>query len=367
MRRSTRQWKRQLREARAAAQAGDWSRAGSLYAVVATSAAQAGERDLSQQSWAQAGDALRREDRPAAAAKALRQALDLLSPSDPAAATRRGAAAAQLAGVLVDAGELIAARDLVRIELARPQSPGSRTLLQDTLAGTLLALGERVEAEGLIAALAADVPPGARIAVAFREAALHRLSGRLSVADAQLASVVEATADVPAAVGAWSAAVSERAEICLLRGDPAGAETAFSAARAGWTRAGRRAGVFRAEAGLLRTGLARGGTPLAVGLREPVAYAVERGLPLLEAELRLARGACRAAAGVQGAADDFAAAIGAAEHAGARLLEGRLRLTRRRWGIRMADDERTAWCLAPDVPWAQRWRVLTTEAAGPPA
>ena len=50
--------KRQLREAREAAQAGDWSRAASLYAAVATSAAQAGDRDLSQQSWAQAGDAL---------------------------------------------------------------------------------------------------------------------------------------------------------------------------------------------------------------------------------------------------------------------------------------------------------------------
>ena len=115
-------------------------------------------------------------------------------------------------------------------------------------------------------------------------------------------------------------------------------------------------GVFRAEAAEVRCQVALGQRPLGANLSEPIAYAQERGLPLLEAELRMARGMARTRATVTGADEDFTRGISLAEDAGARLLEGRLRVQRRLSGILRDDLERTSWCLAPDTPWSLQLR-----------
>ena len=279
--------------ARAAAEVGQWEAASALYAAVAEDAAGAGVRDVAQQAWSQAGDALRRDDRPAEAVEALRQALALLEVGDGALASRRAVATAELAGVLVDTGALAEARELARAALTRQLPPGSRTLLLDTLAGCLLALGEVAEAAMVVGQLAEVAPPGARISVAFREAALHRLAGRLTVATLQLESVRGAVADVPAARGAWAAATAELGEIELLRGEPREARQAFEAAAAAWREAGRRSGLLRSQAALLRADLALGERPLGTGLTDGIAFAMARAMPLLEAELRMARGMAR--------------------------------------------------------------------------
>ena len=78
----------------------------------------------------------------------------------------------------------------------------------------------------------------------------------------------------------------------------------------------------------------------------------DRGLPLLEAELRLTRGLARARAGVRGAEEDLDQAVALAERASACLLEGRARLLRRRAGFLRNDLDRTRACLAGDAIWA---------------
>ena len=61
---------------------------------------------------------------------------------------------------------------------------------------------------------------------------------------------------------------------------------------------------------------------------------------------------------MSGAEADLDAGVARAEAAGARLLEGRLRLQRRAAGVRRGDEERTAWCLQADVPWTLQLRQL---------
>ncbi len=294
-----------------------------------------------------AGDALRRADRPARATRMLQRAVDLAADPD-----RRANARMLLAGVLADAGQLAAATDVARQLLASLRQPQARVLAHDILASTLLAQGRIAEARGAIEAIAAEAPT--LPALPFRRAALARLDGLLDEADALLAQVLATAPTTAAWRGPRAAAVMERAELALLQDHADEAIAGFGAALAAWGSVGRRAGAFRAEAGRVRATVAAGRACLPAVLDGPVAYAADRGLPVLEAELRLARGQARATAGLPGGADDLDQAVGLAAEAGAQLHEGRARHLRRRHG-RPADDlARLRRCLAADRVWARR-------------
>lgn len=344
-----------LGAALASAEAGRWGEAAERFEALARASGEARDRVAARQRWAKAGDAYRRDDRPAKAARALKAALDLSEPADPG----RGHLVAGLASVLIDAGEPIPAEILAREALPATRELGPRLLLLDVLLGTLCMLGRADEADGPLAelsALAGALPEGARtfgeLTVDFRRGLRHRLRGELPAAEALYLSVEARMALHKETLGAAAAAASELGEIRMLQGDVDGAREALERASRGWTTAGRRAGLYRCEAALVRCGLARGELVLSRALDGPIAYARERAMPLLEAELRLARGSARARARQRGAEEDLDQAVMLAERAGAALLEGRARLNRRRCGFLRDDLVRTRACLRTDRVWS---------------
>lgn len=332
---------------------GRWAEAAALFEEIARDATRRGQRDLARRAWTGAGDALRRDDRPAHAARALKAAEDLAVRGEPG----RLMARATLAAVLVDAGEPVPAEILLRELLPEASEPGARVVVLDMLLGILLLLGRTDDAEGPYAELAALVGglgPAAELAratLAFRTATRHRLRGELDAADRVLLAVGDTMETRRETVGAAAVALGERGEVALAAGDGAAAWIFFDHAAKLWTATGRRAGLYRAEAGLVRAALARGETPLATRLNSPIDYAKERGMVLLEAELRLARGAARANAHVSGGEEDLDLAVAICERASADLLEGRARLIRRRCGFLRNDTERTRHCLRGDRVW----------------
>lgn len=335
--------------------AGRWDAAATSFEALAREASAARELPLARECWSAAGDALRRDDRPARAARALQAALDLSERGDP----RRGLAGAALASVLIEAGEAVPAEIQVREALAEARDPGLRIVLLDLLLGALVLLGRAPEGQGPFSelkGLVAALPPAAgalgRASLAFREAAFLRLAGDLDGAERLLTEVEAAMGGRKETAGAAAAAAGDLGELALAAGDGEAASEHLERSARGWTAAGRRAGLYRCEAGLLRAALARGETPLGRALDGPVTFAHERGMPLLEAELRLTRGLVRAAAGVRGAEDDLDRSVQLAERAHAALLEGRARLLRRRAGYLKDDLARTRDLLKTDAIWS---------------
>lgn len=281
------------------AAAARWDEAALAYLACADEAEGRSDREIAAEACARAGDAFRRDDRPARAAAALRRAMGL---GRAAVVDHVG-----LAGVLLDAGELGVASDLVARALDAAASPADRALARDTAAGVALARGRVAEARDHVDALVAMGLPGAEIASRFRCAQVDRLDGLLDRAIAGHAALAAMLEPHAAAAGPCAAAQAEGAEARVLRAalaaacgrDPApdleAAGTCFSAAEAAWQRAGRRAGLFRAAAWKLRLA-GRAGAGAATGALEGwIAFAVERGMPLLRAELLVARAELRRA------------------------------------------------------------------------
>lgn len=348
-------------EARRLAQASRWDEAGAAFAALGRRAADGGRRETAQQAWALAADAYRRDDRPAAAARALRVALDLLDGRDAAARARRLVARVTLAGVLMDSGELTEGTATAREAAAGAPSPASRVLALDVLSGALMAQGRVADARGPIAEMAAIAPPGARPAVAFRHAALCRLDGDLEGALAGLASVRGMAPDGVDWSGPVAVSHQESAEIYLLQDRFDDAAAGFSQAQDLWRTVRRRAGVFRCEAALARVAVARGLVSLTSGLDAPVRYAAERGMRVLEAELRLARGQASRAATGRDPHGDLDLAVGLAARIGALLLEGKARWARGGPGCAPAELARITRCFASDRVWLAR--VMTAASS----
>ncbi len=300
----------------------------------------------------QAGDAFRRDDRPARAAQVLTRSLALTEPSDPQSDQRRATARVLLAGVLADAGQLDVGTDVARQVLAGPVPHNLSVLAHDVLASLLLGQARVDEARAVVAELA-QLAPDLPV-LPFRYAALARLDGDLNRADALLMDVLRTSPRTDAWRGPRAAAGMERAEIALLMGRLDDSIRGFAEAVDAWAAVGRRAGGFRAAAGQVRAALADGQTPLPSVLDGPVDYAAQRQMPTLEAEVRMARGSARQAAGLGGAREDLDRAVGLAEGAGAVFLEGRARCARRALGWGGDDLLRTRLCLASDRVWSQR-------------
>ncbi|MBM4393280.1 MAG: hypothetical protein FJ090_19315, partial [Deltaproteobacteria bacterium] len=170
-----------------------------------------------------------------------------------------------------------------------------------------------------------------------------------------------------AAAGALAAAWMELGETAVLRHslralgvawyagpadldddlDEAEAEACFQNAAQAWARAGRRAGLFRAEAWKLRV---RANEPtIATAVDTAIGYADERGLQGLRAELRALRAIIRR---------DPMDALHAAELSPqAPLARGRARVIAGELGGKFEADKALAE-LADDVPWKARARRL---------
>lgn len=310
---------RAWREAEAAYEAGRWAEAGEAFGAVALKAARVRERRQCREAAERAIDCFRRDDRPAAAARMARLAID--HGAEPVVLR------VQLAAVLLDAGQVAAARDLSAEATELPADEATRALALDTAAGMALAAGEVEEARRRLDALVALGLPGAEVAARFRRAQLDRLDGAVDAAESSFLALATELHSHP---GPSAAAWGEAGEVRLLRvraRPGAHAEPALEAFRASaeaWTRAGRRAGMMRAEAWTLRA-RAEAGELVAPGpILTALGYARERELPLLEADLSVAL------AVVTGDPAPALAAIGRC--AEAPLARGRARLEAARLG-----------------------------------
>lgn len=275
-----------------------WSEAGEAWRAIAERQGAAGKSDEAADAAGRAADAFRRDDRPAAAARAIRLALHHRQ------ATVRDAAL--LAAALGEAGELEAAADIASAALDGADDEAARVLALDVATGSALSCGRVPQARAFAAELARSPMAGAALAAGFREAQLARLDGDLARAIGGWRALVGKLAPHPAAAGAMAAAYMEIGETQVLRlalrdrgvpwylasagddeADEAETEACFVAAGHAWARAGRRSGLFRAEAWKLR--LRDRGSTIATAVDSAIGYADDRGLVGMSAELRCLR------------------------------------------------------------------------------
>lgn len=316
-------------EAERRAAARDWRAAGEAWVEAARIALAANATPSARSALDLAGEAFRRDDRPADAERALQGLLRLVpSPQDEARARVR------LAGVLGELGRpqhaLAAVADLA------PSEASWRAMVVDTRIGLLWQVGRKEQVRTELAALQAAEGPGG-IASGFREGQVLRADGDLAGAGGRFTALVERLRALPGAEVGVGAAEAELADLAVLRGEPSAAVPVYAAARERFAAVGRRSLALRAEAGRVRAALEAGEPVATAELEDGARYALDRGLVALELELRLARGA--ADPDPERGAELLRGVEAAADRSGARLEAGRARLLR---GARMAaGPERT--------------------------
>lgn len=332
-----------------------WSAAAEAWKTLSESATIAGKPDVAAEAATRAADCFRRDDRPAAAARMVRFALQ----HRPASIKD----AAMLSAALGEAGEIEAAVDIANAAVQGAKDDPMRIIAVDVAAGASLAAGRVKEARVYFAELARSDMPGAQYSAAFRDAQLARLDGETDRAIAGWRGLIGRLSPHPEAAGAVGGCHMEIAETQVLlralreRGvgwyaqteeiDVAEIEANFAAAGNCYARAGRRIGLYRAEAWKLS--LRPGQATILTSLESSMAYADERGLNGHSAELRCLRAVIRQhpldalhavelltqAPMARGRARVLAAELGAPIHAD------------------LAEQE-----LAPDLPWRERLRHL---------
>jgi tetratricopeptide (TPR) repeat protein len=316
-----------------------WDEAGALF----ESEADGAPLEVAAPIWLSAISAYRRADRPAAALRCLVRLQEVTPLDAPHAST----AAIERAGVVLDLGELGQAIELALHAVETAPSAEMEAVALDLQAGAMMLSGNLAEAEEAIRHMTG---PLGSVAARFRTGQLLRLRGDLPGARKTLLAASEALPVVPETAGAHGQIELDLAELAFVQDDLEEAELRLEEASAAFQVARRRPGLFRTEALRLEVALQRGVSVVARSLDTAIAYARDRQLALLEAELLTTRGKARTKG-----QPDFDRAVELAEAAGAVLLEGRARYARRRWGQDPGDSERAKWCLESDRVLLARW------------
>jgi tetratricopeptide (TPR) repeat protein len=355
-----------LRQAESLAASHQWGAAAVMYARAAAQALKTDAKDAARQAYEAAGEAWRRDDRPLSAAQALGMALEL-GPEGPQAALAR----VKLAGVLGELGETESGIRLCR-EAAAALPPGpAHALVLDTWIEALQALGRKEDARKRLDELKKLGEEGPlALAIAFREGQLARMDGRLDEAGTRFASILVALEEIPEGAAGMAAAEAELAEIASLKGDAQDALSLYDAACRRFEDIGRRALVWRGEAGRVRAAVDAGVQPLVRALDEGIAEAATRQMVVLEIDLRIARAVGTAATSPENAARDLDQAIAAADRIGHRPRAGRARLERARRlegtaSERIALLERAQADLVGNEPWLARARLAHARVLAP--
>ncbi|MCB9683589.1 MAG: hypothetical protein H6735_00950 [Alphaproteobacteria bacterium] len=296
-----------------------WEEAGRAWIEAARVAVDGRALPSARQVLGLAGEAFRRDDRVDEAAKALRMALSY--GPDPVEAV---GLQVRLAGLCAELGR--GDEGIDRCERARDAASGPMlAMVLDTLAGLLLAYRSKAEARSVVEALSA-IPGDAEVAAAFRRAQLLRMDGDLGGARAEARRVVQLLTGRPNAESGLAAARTELAELDLLEGRPLVALGACEEARREHEEAGRRGLALRAEAARVRAAV-EGGLEVFPGpLQQGARFAEERGLHVLQLDLRLAAGAAMSRRDPDGARLALQSVVRQAEALGSRLHAGRARL-----------------------------------------
>ena len=337
----------------------EWGEAALAFARAASRATSLGARESALQAWEQAGEAWRRDDRLAAAARALRMSLDLAE-GDP---VRAAMARVKLASVLGELGNVDGAIQLCRLAVEGTDGP-IRAFALDTWIAQAQGAGRKDEARRLVKELEKYRDGALGLAGQFRAGQLLKLDGRLEDA-AELFGRVAVAMKTTSEAG-FAAAEAELADIAALRGELGDAVAMFAVAVRHHDAAGRKALAWRSEAGRVRAELAAGTTPMLNRLDDGIALAADRGMVVLEVDLRIARGMARAATDQTRAEADLAKAMASADRLGLVLRSGRARYERS-LRIRASSEKRIELLeeaeaqLASSEPWRNRARLELVE------
>jgi len=300
-----------------------WDEAEVAWSEVASAAREGGDVDVLRRALVAAGDAAFRADRPALALRHLSQARQACDPKAPLAALL----GVQAAGILLEMGELAASLALFEEVESGDPPPEVRAVLLDTRIGLDVAGGRVRDARADLVGLGQVARGDASAAVLFREGQVCRMEGRFGEATEALASAAVLVRDDPRFDGPLGAILLELAEVALFREDHDDALSLLEEAEAAWCRARRRSGLLRTEAARIRLLVSMGACDLiTANLDRAIAFAVERELKILEAELRLARGTCLLLRDRQAAAVHLVRTVDLARGMGVPHLAGRARL-----------------------------------------
>jgi len=356
----------ELAKATALAADSRWGEAADAWARVHKSAMRLGDLQAAQRGANERVEALRRDDRPAQMLSALEDALGLSE------GPTRVALEVQVVAAMADIGQLRSAARHAAELLARTTDAGTRLVVADTLAGVLLSRGDLLGLSNLIEQLEAEARGGAVLAARYRRAQLERMQGELDGAAEGFIAVHQALAPHPQAAAAAGGALCALADVCLIKGEWDECFAFLDGAAQHFQQGRRRAALFQLEAQRAMAVLSSGANFLPGLLDEPVEYASSRGLVLLEARARLARGLARVVGGSDAAWSDLDAAVLLAETAGAPMLAGRARLERfhadygEEGGEPTVEDLRKAVeDLTGDRVWHSRAMVVLAEAVSP--
>lgn len=317
-------------------------------AAAATAREQARDWPACAEAWIEAGRAAVDGEQVPLAVRCLVSAAEAFRRADRPVDGRRALASAQalgadgvdfgvrLAGVMVELGDPGAVEVIVRAAGATGAAtpPHLRAAVIDTRIGIAWQWGRKSDVVPLLDALR-DVEPAPGIGWRFRDAELARMDGALDRADAGLVALIAdlAALDPVRTEVAVAAANTERAELCALRGDAAGAREAFAEAAHQHAAGGRRSLALRAQAGAARAAVAAGVAVLTTDLVDGLGFARDRGLSGLRVELETALAMATAGRDPRAASALFASALSGAERRGGRLQRGRVRLERALAGV----------------------------------
>ncbi len=314
-----------LAEARTLVSERSWQEAAARFARVATKLAAAGHDERAQEVFAAGGDAAWRADLPDRAMRCLVRSRERLG----SGSSLNGVRAVQMAGVLLELGELGSASLLLdEVEEGQPGRELMMVLL-DTRIAIDLQQGRVSRAHSDLVRLESLVGEEAAPVLLYRQGQLAARLGHFGDAVDALSACVVLIEDRPAYDGPRGAALLELGEVACFREDFDDALAVLERAADAWDRAGRRSGRMRVEAARMRLlGCMGAVETLTSGLERSIRFARERDLRLLEAELRLASGVCNQARNPQRSAAQLDRAIELAGAIGATSLRGRALLAR---------------------------------------
>jgi tetratricopeptide (TPR) repeat protein len=335
----------------------EWAKAAGAWASIAEALGRGGDAGRAAHAWDAAGEAFRRDDRPALADKALKTALLLTEDAALATVVR-----VKRSGCLAAQGQLADARQVLMQAMLGPAH--AQTVVADGHVDLALATGDVAGALKWASRITGDDPLVAATR-AFRQAQCARLMGDMESAKALLD---EAAAELPGLAG-QAAVAGERAELHELMGDPAAAMTARHKAVSLHEQERRNGPKWSALAALLRmaammqVSLARvpvlGAEGDAVAsVRRMRSLARDHNLVLTGIDLDIAL------ALAERNSDGLIAAIDAASECGATYRAGRARVLGVQAGILSQDQLAAAENELAGVPiWSHQAKALGADAA----
>ncbi|MFH1466538.1 MAG: hypothetical protein ABIO70_19290 [Pseudomonadota bacterium] len=341
-----------LAEARELAAERRWEQAATRFEEAGELLLLAGADHEARAALAAAGDAAWRADQPRLALRCFVRARELATHDAPSRRVR----GLQMAAVFLDLGEFDSAALVLEEATGGARAPELDLVRLDAQIGLELVRARIGRAHALLEELGQAAGPLGSPVHLFRSGQIAARRGEFDVAVEALSTCAGLIGERVAYQGPFGATLQELAEVAILRGDIEDGLALLDRASSAWERAGRRAGLARVAAARARVLADHGVNPHGAETLAPwIAFADQRGLRVLEAELRYALGASLLAQEPAQGSAHLALAAALAERIGAVGLRGLALLAQHdRPGGDLDALEQACGDLVELLPWRSR-------------